>query len=80
MPATLTKIINGKPAVSDDLKNEQFVKCPRCHRTYRLGYSDSEWNKVKDWIWLAETAIRKDHDMRHEAATIPLKWRGIRRR
>jgi len=84
MPTSLTKIQNGKPAVSDDLtddlKNEQPVKCPRCERTYRLGYSDNEWNKVKDRIWLAESAIRKDHDLRHEAATIPLEWRGIRRR
>jgi hypothetical protein len=70
---TLTKIVNGKPAVSDDLKNEQTIKCPRCERKYRLGYSDNEWNKVKDWLRLAETAIRRDHDSRHEAATITLE-------
>jgi hypothetical protein len=80
VPVTLTRIQNGKPAVSDDLKNELAVKCPRCSRTYRLGYSDSEWNKVKDWLKLAATAIRKDHDSRHEAATIALDWRAIRRR
>jgi hypothetical protein len=45
-----------------------------------LAYSDNEWNKVKDWLKLAQTAIRSDHDLRHEAATIPLEWRGIRRR
>jgi uncharacterized C2H2 Zn-finger protein len=67
----------GKPAVSDALKNEQIVKCPRCDRTYRLGYSDNEWNKIKDWLKLAQAAIRKDHDLRHEAATIPLEWKGI---
>ncbi len=39
--------------------------------------SDGEWHRVKDWLKLAETAIRKDHDLRHEAATIPLEWRGI---
>ena len=77
---TLTKIINGKPAVSDALKNEQTIKCPRCERTFRLGYSDNEWNKVKDWLKLAQAAIRKDHDSRHEAATLRLEWRGIRRR
>jgi hypothetical protein len=71
MSATLTKIQNGKPVVSDALKND---------RTYRLGYSDNEWNKVKDWLKLAQAAIRKDHDSRHQAATIPLEWRGIRRR
>ncbi|MCU1239311.1 MAG: hypothetical protein JWO71_37 [Candidatus Acidoferrum typicum] len=80
MAATLTKIINDKPAVSDDLKNELTVKCPRCEQTYRLGYSDNEWNKVKDWLRLAETAIRTDHAGRHEAGTIGIDWRGIRRR
>jgi len=80
MPVTLTKIQNGKPAVSDDLKNEQIVKCPRCERTYRLGYSDTEWHRVKDWLQLAAKATRKEHDLRHEAATIQLEWRGIRRR
>jgi len=66
--------------VSDALANQQMVKCPRCGRAYVLAYSDSEWNKVKDWLGLAATAIRKDHSLRHEAATIPLEWRGIRRR
>jgi hypothetical protein len=80
MPATLTKIIDGKPVISDMLTNEETVKCPRCEQTYRLGHSDGEWHRVKDWLKLAETAIRKDHDLRHEAATIPLEWRGIRRR
>jgi hypothetical protein len=37
MAATLTKIIDGKPAVSDDLTNELAEKCPRCGQTYRLG-------------------------------------------
>jgi len=80
MPESLTKILDGKPVVSDDLTNEQTVKCPRCGLAYRLGYSDTEWHRVKDWLNLAAKAIRKDHDLRHEAATIPLEWRGIRRR
>ena len=83
MAVTLTKVIDGKPVVSDGLANEQTVKCPRCEQTYRLGYSDIEWHRVKDWLKLAETAIQKDHDLRHErheAATIPLERRGIRRR
>lgn len=80
MPAILTKIIEGNPVVADTLTNEQIVQCPRCEQTYRLGYSDSEWHRLKDWLKLAETAIRKDHDSRHEAATIALEWRGIRRR
>ena len=80
MPATLTKIIDGKPVVSDTLTNEQTVRCSRCGQTYRLGYSDTEWHRVKDWLKLAVAAIRKDHDLRHEVATIPLEWRGIRKR
>jgi hypothetical protein len=80
MAASLTKIVSGKLIVSDTLTNEQTVRCPRCDETYRLGYSDGEWHRVKDWLKLAETAIRKDHDLRHEAATIPLEWRGLRRR
>jgi len=34
MPATLTKVIDGKPAIPDDLTNEQTVKCPRCEQAY----------------------------------------------
>jgi hypothetical protein len=80
MPATLTKIINSKPVVPDTLTNEQNVRYPCCEETYRLGYSGGEWHRVKDWLKLAVVAIRKDHDLRHLAATIPLEWRGIRRR
>jgi hypothetical protein len=80
MPITLTKIVDGQPVISDTLTNEQTVTCPRCKQTYRLGYSDTEWHRVKDWLKLAQTAIRKDHDLRHEVATIALEWRGIRRR
>jgi len=74
MPVTLTKIDNCKPAKSDAVKNEQTVRCPRCERTYRLVYSDNERHWVKNWLTLAEKAIRKDHDLKHEAPTIPLQW------
>ena len=81
MSVSLTKIIEGKPVVADDLTNEvQVIQCPRCEQTYRLGYPDTEWHRVKDWLQLAAKAIRKDHVLRHEAATIALEWRGIRRR
>jgi hypothetical protein len=79
MAVALTKIIDEKPAVSDALTNEQEVKCPRCEQTYRLGYSDDEWHRLKDWLKLADTAIRRDHDARHEAVTIPLTWNGTKR-
>jgi hypothetical protein len=45
MAVSLTKIVNGKPAISNTLLNEQTVKCPRCEKTYRLGYSDGEWHR-----------------------------------
>jgi len=53
MSVRLTKIIEGKPAVADDLNNEvQVIQCPRCEQTYRLGYSDTEWHRVKLYgIW-----------------------------
>ena len=79
MAAILTKIVNGKPVISDTLLNEQIVSCPRCEQKYRLGYSEGEWHRVKDWLKLAESAIRKDHDLRHEAVSIPLAWPSNRK-
>jgi len=46
MAVLLTKIVDGKPAISDTLGNQQTVKCPRCEQEYRLGYSDDEWHKL----------------------------------
>ena len=81
MSVTLTKIIDGKPTnTSDTVTNGVTVCCPRCEQAYWLSYSDGEWNKVKDWLKPAESAIRKDQGLRHEALTIPLEWRGIHRR
>ena len=75
MPATLTKIENGKRSVSDFLKNQQTLKCPRCERTYLLAYSDNhECHWEKEWLKIAKTAMRQDHDAKHEAPTIPLTW------
>jgi len=74
MAVSLTKIVNGKPAISDTLANEQTVKCPRCEQTYRLAYTDSEWNKVSAWLGKAETAMRQSHKKRHEADTLELRW------
>ena len=71
MPVTLTKIVGGQPV---DTANGVTVRCPKCLQPYWLSYTDNEWHRVKDWLKIAETAIRKDHDLRHEAATIPLDW------
>jgi hypothetical protein len=73
MAVTLTKLADGKSVVSDTLPNDQPVKCPLCDQLFRLGYSDSEWNRVKDWLGLAERAIRDDHNKRrHEV--LSLTW------
>lgn len=80
MAVTLTKLVNGKPAVSDTLPNEQTVRCPFCEQVFRLGYSDSEWNRVKDWLGIADRAIREDHKRRHEVEALGLTWKPLRRR
>jgi len=80
MPVSLTKIVDKKPAVNDTLENEQFVKCPSCDQVYRLGYSDGEWNRVKDWLTIAERAIREDHKRKHQAESLHLAWKPVRRK
>jgi hypothetical protein len=80
MAVTLTKLVDGKPEVSDALPNEQTVRCPLCDQIFRLGYSDGEWNRVKDWLGIAERAIREDHKRRHEVSSLALEWKPLRRR
>jgi hypothetical protein len=80
MPATLTKIVDGKPAVSDMLENEQILQCSLCDEVYRLGYSDSERKRVKDWLNIAERSIREDHKSKHQAASLDLEWKPVRRK
>ena len=46
----------------------------------RRVYSDGEWHGLLYRQELAAKALRKDHDLRHEVASIPLEWSGIRRR
>ena len=74
MPVTLIKIVDGTPAVSDTLENEQILQCALCDEVYRLGYSDSEWNRVKDWLTIAERAIREDH--KRNTRRRRLTWNG----
>jgi hypothetical protein len=70
---SLTKIVDGKPAVNDTLPNQQTVKCPRCEQTYRLGYSDDEWHRLSAWLGKARTALRQSHKKRHEADVLQLR-------
>lgn len=80
MAVSLTKIIDGKAAIRDTLRNEAIVRCPSCDQTFRLGYSDNEWNWVKDWLAIAERALRQDHKGRHELTSIGLELRTTRKR
>ena len=74
MAVSLTKVVNGKPAISDTLPNEQTVKCPRCEQTYRFAYTDDEWNKVSAWLGKADTAMRESHKTNHTADVLDLRW------
>ena len=42
MAVSLSKIVNGPPAVADNLANAHIVACPKCDDKYRLGYSDGD--------------------------------------
>jgi hypothetical protein len=80
MPVTLTKIVDGKPAVKDTLENEQILQCSLCDEVYRLGYSDNEWTRVKDWLNIAERSIREGHKSKHQAESLHLEWKPMRRK
>jgi hypothetical protein len=80
MAVSLTKIINGEPVASDSLTNELTVKCPLCEQNFRLGYSDGEWNRVKDWLLIAKQTIRDDHKTKHQVVSLSLEWKAARRK
>jgi hypothetical protein len=71
---SLTKIVDGKPAISDTLPNQQTVTCPRCGQEYRLAYTDNEWYKLSAWLGKADRAMRQSHKTGHDAATLDLRW------
>ena len=60
MPASLRKF-------SEDRKinpnNKRPIQCPYCRQRYLLVWDDDEWNSVKDWIRVAEAAVRRSHRM-----------------
>ena len=63
MPASLRKF-------SEDRKinpnNERPIQCPYCPQRYLLIWDDDEWNSVKDWIRVAEAAVRRSHRLHGE--------------
>lgn len=80
MAVSLTKIVDGSPVITDTLLNEQTVKCSFCEQTFRLGYSDGEWHRLKDWVAIAEHALREDHKNKHQINASVLQLRPLRRR
>jgi hypothetical protein len=58
--------------ISDNCKinpnNEHPIHCPYGSQQYLLIWDDKEWNSVKDWIRLAEAAVRKSHRAHGEIA------------
>jgi hypothetical protein len=80
MPVTLTKKVDGKPLANDTLENEHILQCSLCDQVYRLAHSDNDWNRVKDWLNIAERSIREDHKSKHQAESLHLEWKPVRRK
>ena len=58
MPASLQKFSDNRLIKPN---SERLIQCPYCPQRYLLVWDDKEWNSVKDWIRLVETAVRKSH-------------------
>ena len=74
MAVLLTKIVNGVPAMSDTLPNQQTVKCQRCEQEYQLSHSDDEWHRLSAWLGKAARAVRQSHRTGHNADVLGLRW------
>jgi hypothetical protein len=68
MPASLQKFSDNRKI---NPNSERLIQCPYCPRKYLLVWDDREWNFVKDWIRIAESAVRKSHRAHGEIA-LPL--------
>jgi len=56
MPASLQKFSDDRKI---DSSHERPIQCPYCSQQYLLTWDDAEWNSVKDWIRVAEGAVRR---------------------
>ena len=63
MPASLQKF-SGNRKINPN--SERLIQCPHCPQKYLLVWDDGEWNSVKDWIRVAESAVRKSHRIHGE--------------
>ncbi len=68
MPASLQKFSDNRKI---NPNNERLIECPYCRQQYLLVWDDREWNSVKDWIRIAETAVRKSYRAHGEIALPP---------
>jgi hypothetical protein len=58
MPASL-QVFSENRKINPN--SERPIKCSYCPQQYLLVWDDKEWNSVKDWIRVAEAAVRKSH-------------------
>jgi hypothetical protein len=68
MPVSLQKVSDNRKI---DPNSEHLVQCPYCPQKYLLVWDDKEWNSVKDWIRVAEVAVRKSHRAHGDIALPP---------
>jgi hypothetical protein len=60
MPASLRKFSEDRKI---NASNERRIQCPYCPQRYLLVGDDDEWNSVKNWIRVAEAAVRRHGDI-----------------
>ena len=58
MPASLQRFSDDHQI---DPSHERTIQCPSCRQRYLLVWDDAEWNSVKDWIRVADAAVRRSH-------------------
>ena len=69
-PRSLAEIVPALPRKIDP-NHERAIQCPYCPLQYLLIWDDAEWNSVKDWIRLAEAAVRRSHRLHSDIQLAP---------
>jgi hypothetical protein len=68
MPASLRKFSEDRKT---NPNNEFPIQCPYCPQRYLLVWDDEKWNSVKDWIRVAEAAVRRSHGLHTDIELAP---------
>jgi hypothetical protein len=76
MPASIQKFHENRKI---DPNTERLIECPYCAQTYLLVWEDKEWNSVKDWIGVAERAVRRSQP-KHSDVELPVSLKVPLRR